>query len=284
MRQQHVLRGTSIHGILAVACLFCTLAVLPGQDRTDEIAKWIAQLGAADFRTREQAGKMLEMLGEKSLPELRKAKGNGTPESNRRVDLVIERIETNLVKAEEKTWKDLDASQRGIRERVLKLVGRISSDADLVSAVYLICTGQRPTEMETRHAQQQLSKHRLLGALKLARGQVESKQFNRDIAVANARVLKLQTDLGAAFGVPERFRLLNRDDSTKVAMEIRTSLAKAAKADATYCDLAFLVTCARFPKTSESNTLLNFLKGRNGDPAGEVVWAIINSAEFLKGN
>jgi hypothetical protein len=74
---------------------------------SESVAKLISQLGAADFRTREQATKELEKVGNSALPALRKAaKGKLELEVKRRIEQLITRIETAPFKAEEKHWQD----------------------------------------------------------------------------------------------------------------------------------------------------------------------------------
>ena len=81
------------------------------------VAKLIAQLGAADVRSRQQASDKLEEFGGPVLPALRKALAVSTEaEDRRRLELVLTRIENTLVKAEEKHWQDFDASRRGVKE------------------------------------------------------------------------------------------------------------------------------------------------------------------------
>jgi hypothetical protein len=60
-----------------------------------EIRAFIARLGADDFRAREDAGKALLAMGERTLPALKAARGTVTdPEARRRVEELIRRIRT----------------------------------------------------------------------------------------------------------------------------------------------------------------------------------------------
>lgn len=56
-------------------------------------AKWAEQLGDRDYRTREQASKELDALGEAALPALEKVLLAGTPEAVRRATAAIGRIQ-----------------------------------------------------------------------------------------------------------------------------------------------------------------------------------------------
>src|SRR5262249_48774330 len=107
----------------------------------DTVAKLIAQLGADDFRTREQASKELVKLGSKTLPALHKAaRGNLNLEARRRIQQVAVRIEDILLEAEDKPWKGLDGPRRGIKERLIRILRKSSSlsDAQVTSAIYLL--------------------------------------------------------------------------------------------------------------------------------------------------
>ncbi|MBX9579136.1 MAG: hypothetical protein K2X87_02415, partial [Gemmataceae bacterium] len=60
----------------------------------------IADLGAADYRTREKAGKALEARGEKVLPALRRAAAEAdSPEVGRRLAVLVRRLEYDRIVA-----------------------------------------------------------------------------------------------------------------------------------------------------------------------------------------
>src|SRR5262245_7070898 len=81
----------------------------PNQPPPEAVAKLITQLGAEDFRSRQDATDKLEKLGGPALPTLRKAaKATRELEVKRRLELVIARIEKALLDAEEKHWQALD--------------------------------------------------------------------------------------------------------------------------------------------------------------------------------
>lgn len=69
----------------------------PAKDATPKAApaaKLIADLGSDDYRTRENAGKGLAQLGEKALPEMRKAlETTDDPEVSRRLTVLVRRID-----------------------------------------------------------------------------------------------------------------------------------------------------------------------------------------------
>jgi hypothetical protein len=126
----------------------------------EAVAKLIAQLSAADFRSRRQATDELEKLGAPVLPALRKAvPATASLEAKRRVEDVVNRIETALLKAEEKRWEDLDAPRRGIKDRLGKILARTPdmSDQQVASAVYLLTVGRAPTDDEIARAKKNLA-------------------------------------------------------------------------------------------------------------------------------
>jgi hypothetical protein len=69
----------------------------PAKDAAPKVlsaAKLIADLGADDYRTRENAGKGLTQLGEKALPEMRKAlETTDDPEVSRRLTVLVRKID-----------------------------------------------------------------------------------------------------------------------------------------------------------------------------------------------
>lgn len=255
------------------------------QPPTESIAKLIAKLGSTDFRTREQATAELEKLGEPALPILRKAAtGDVALEVKRRINEVVERIEQAPRIAEEKLWQNMDQQRRDIKDRLIKILAprkQALSDRQLASAIYLVTTGRAPTEAEAAQAEMQLKErnYKLVPALRLARSLVGSKEYHADLAAANSRVLKLQRDLA------NKVVLLNGAESQKFINEVAASVDKAAKSDMHFCDLAHLLTLSRFPEPNVANNVTAHLKRSASRSSGtaDVVWALVNTNEFLSG-
>jgi hypothetical protein len=271
---------------IALAAMIAGAVPALGQDARpspEAVAKLIAQLGAVDFRTRQQASNELQELGDSVVHTLRKAAmGEVTLETRRRIENVVERIENALLKAEEKHWQELDAGRRDIKERVVKILARTPplSDQQATTAIYLVTLNRRPTDAEIAAAQTQFKErsHRLIAALQLARPLVKGKEYNADVAAANSRILKLPRD---------RTALGNDPDTQRLTKEVAVALNRAAKTDEQFCDLAFLLMLSRFPGAKESTTLTAHLtKTRNNAElraglAEDIIWALINTGEFV---
>ncbi|MFN0052933.1 MAG: WD40 repeat domain-containing protein [Planctomycetales bacterium] len=89
-------------------------------------------------------------------------------------DLEVRGQVENAVKAEDKHWQNLDATQRGIKDRVVKVLTTTPglSNQQVASAVYLLTVGRPPTDEEVKRAQkcQRAPQNRpLMGASKPAR-------------------------------------------------------------------------------------------------------------------
>jgi hypothetical protein len=88
---------------LAILALMCDAAAAldqagPTEEPSQEtVAKLIAQLGAAPFRSRQQASDKLAKLGDPVLPALRKAARTSELEVRRRIELVVIRIQAASV-------------------------------------------------------------------------------------------------------------------------------------------------------------------------------------------
>jgi hypothetical protein len=95
---------------LAILALMCAAAAGLGQAGPTEepspeaVAKLIAQLGAAPFRSRQQASDELTKLGDPVLPALRKAARKSELEVGRRIELVIIRIQAASVEKLVRTY------------------------------------------------------------------------------------------------------------------------------------------------------------------------------------
>jgi hypothetical protein len=197
----------------------------------------------------------------------------------------VNRIETALLKAEEKRWEDLDAPRRGIKDRLGKILARTPdmSDQQTASAVYLLTVGRAPTDDEVARAKKQFAggDFRPASVLQLARALGQGKEFNVKVAAANAHVFKVQKALAGETEL-DKLRQLNGAEFQKLTSEIAGSLAKGVKGDEQVIELAYLLTLSRFPSSAESNRLLAYLKRGTDRPAatGDIFWALMNSREF----
>jgi hypothetical protein len=254
----------------------------------ETVPNLIAQLSAADDQARQQASDKLEKLGGSVLPALRQAAaGSAAVEVQRRLELVVTRIENNLVKAEEKHWQDLDASRRGVKDRLVKIVARTPTltDAQRTSAVYLLTVGRSPTDDEVKRAQKQFveTNGRAAGALSLARSLVQSEEFSAEVADANARLLKVKVDLGPEKDLVKQLHVLNSDEVQKMTTAFAGSLTKRVKTDGPLIDLAFLLVLSRFPKANETERVVAHLKKTGRLQATEdIFWSLLNTKEFLQ--
>jgi hypothetical protein len=254
----------------------------PAQPNDDAVAKLIAQLGAADFRTREQASNKLTKLGDAVLPALRKAAAtNITLETKRRIENIVARIEDDLLEAEEKNWQDLDAPRRDIKDRLIRIVNRRPAldNAQIAEALYLLTSNRRPTYTENAEAQRRFKERnlRLVPVLQLGRALVQGHEFNADLAAANSRVLKAHEDFAATD------LQLNGPETQTVIGAVAASLNRAAKTDEHFCDLAFLLMISRFPDKNQSTSVVAHLKNMKDRKSAteNIIWALINTKEFM---
>jgi hypothetical protein len=261
--------------------------VPPKQPRPGTVAKLIAQLGADDFRSREEASARLEKLGGPVLPELRKAaKSNPELEVKHRIERVVVRIEKALLEAEEKQWQGLDAPRRGIKDRVVKVLAKPAlSDHQVASAVYLLTVARPPTAPEAARARKQLtaSNSRLVGALRLARSLVQGKGASAEVASANGRLFKVQKDLAAEGDLAKKLHRLNGAEFQKITDAVAAALEKAVKTDDQLVDLAYLLALSRFPRATEPAAAVAHLKKskERSRAASDLIWALMNSRELL---
>ena len=285
-----MLNGKSFCVAISLATLALIVRAVSGQPaqqpRPEAVAKLITQLSAADFRSRQQASDELEKLGGPVLPALRKAAPATTSlEAKRRIENVVSRIETALLKAEEKRWEDLDAPRRGIKDRLGKILARTDlSDQQTASAVYLLTVGRAPTDDEVARAKRQFAENdgRPAGILQLAGALVQGKEFNAKVAAANGQVLNLQKGLAGETELADKLRRINRAEIQNLTRDTATSLDKAVKSDEQLFDLAFLLALSRFPTSAESTALLRHLKRVADRPAltADLFWALMNTTEF----
>ncbi|HUR54375.1 MAG TPA: hypothetical protein VMZ71_09600, partial [Gemmataceae bacterium] len=121
--------------IAAVAAVFGIaglVALAGGQPPTKDAApknlsaaKLIADLGSDDYRTRENAGKGLAQLGEKALPEMRKALDTADdPEVSRRLSVLVRKLEHDrLVAPKRVTMAMKDKSIQAYLDEIQKQTG-----------------------------------------------------------------------------------------------------------------------------------------------------------------
>jgi hypothetical protein len=262
-------------------------APAPGQPPSAEaIARLIRQLEAADSRERRQARANLEDFGGPVLPALRQAIAASTQvEVKRRLEDVVARIEKHLLKTEEKYWKDLDASRRGLKDRLVNIVARTPalSSQQRVSAVYLLTVGRPPTDEEVKRAQKQFleTKGRAATAVRLARSLVQGKEYCAAVADINLRLTKVQADLATEKDLNRKLLPLNSEKDLKLCKDLAAALNRVKKADDPLIDLAFLLVVSRFPTENEMKPARAHLKkaGRQGGTE-DMVWALINSKDF----
>jgi hypothetical protein len=287
--------GVALALFLAVLVLLGNVPAAFGQTGTGEqpsaeaVAKLIAQLGADDFRSRQQASEQLEKLGAPILPTLRQAAMmNKELEIKRRIELVVKRIENNLVKAEEKHWQDFDAPRRSLKDRLVKILAKTPtlSDRQVASAVYLLILGRMPTDEEVLQAQKRFAgaNGRTLHALELARMLVQGKEYRADLAATNDRLLKVHEELaGDPMEVASKLHRLNSDEFQKLIGDAAAVLHKTLKADDQLTDLAFLLVLSRFAKDNESKTVVGHLQKTKDRVMAttDIFWALVNTREFL---
>ncbi len=273
--------------ILALNCNFSRGQ--PEQPSPVAVAKLIGQLNSEDFQTRQKATDKLEKFGVPVLPALRKAlKTDVELEARRRIEQVIGRIEAELVQTEEKLWKDFDAPQRGVKDRLIEILDKTPtlSDRQVTAAIYLITVGRSPTEPELKDAQKQLAEGsiRWVSILQLARSLVQGKEFNTALAGVNERLIKARKELATENEIAKALNRLNSAEFDKLIDEAAAAIAKATKTDEDFVDLAFLLTVSRFlEEEQQRKSALGHLKrGPNRATATSTVfWALLNTKEFL---
>jgi hypothetical protein len=259
-----------------------------GPPAPEAVAKLIAQLGAPDFRSRQEASTQLEKLGAPALPALRKAaRAKPELEVRRRIERLVSRIESALLRAEEERWQHLDAPRRALKERLLRILARAPalSDRQAAAAVYLLALGRAPTHEEGTRAQERLAgaAGRARAVLVLARSLAQGKDLSADLAAASRRLLKAQEGLATGTDLAATLARLNGEGFQKTATEVVASLDKAVKADEQLVDAAFLLVLSRFPDAKEARVAAAHLKKgrRRAVAAADIVWALMNTREFV---
>lgn len=196
----------------------------------------------------------------------------------------------NAVKSDELQWQNLDAAQRGIRDRIAKVLHKTVTlgDQQAVLAVYLLTIGRPPTDAEAKHVQKEFTetKDRPLSVLQHARGLVRSKEFNARLAASNVRLFKIQKDLEGLVtkrATGEIPFLMTADELQKLAGDCAATVDQAAKTDQQFVDLAYLLALSRFPSTTETNQLVpHLMKAPDRATATREIFVILlNNNEFV---
>jgi hypothetical protein len=289
-----VVKRSAVAMILVFVALRGPAAAGPGEQDTkgqpspETVARLITELGADRFQSREEASTALEKLGFTAMPALRKAlDGKNELEVRRRIEGLVARIEQNLLKSEEKNWKDLDAPRRGIKDRLVQVLVKTPDldDRQLAAALYLLTVGRPPNPGEVEQAQKQLggAAGRAVQALALARRLAGGKESCAAVADANVRVTKLQTAMLKEPGpLALKLHIMNSDAIQKLTNDLGASLTQAIGTDESLTDAAFLIVLSRFPKTQERQQVLAHLRkmGRQAG-ASDIFWSLLNTREFL---
>jgi hypothetical protein len=200
---------------------------------------------------------------------------------------VVTRIESNLVKAEENHWRDLDAAQRGLKDRLLAILAQTPTlnEQQRASAVYLLSLGRPPTNEEMKEAQKQLveTNGRAASTLSLARSLVRGKEFCAEVAGVNVRLTKARADLIADKEVANQLQRLNSEEFQKMSLEVGNTLSKVMKNDESLVDLVFLLALSRFPRAQDAEMALAHLKKAGRQTGSEnLIWVLLNTKEFQR--
>ena len=193
----------------------------------------------------------------------------------------------NAAKVEDKHWQDLDAPQRGIKDRVVTILTKAPalSDQQVASAVYLLTVGRTPTDDELKRTQKDFaeSNDRPLSALQLTRALVQSKDFNIELAATNGRLFKIPKDLATKREAGQIPILLTADEFQKLTAECAASVNQAVKTDEQFVDLVYLLSLSRFPTATESNQFVAHLKQapERATATRDIFSFLLNSKEFL---
>ncbi|MEI8381306.1 MAG: hypothetical protein WCJ09_14355 [Planctomycetota bacterium] len=190
----------------------------------------------------------------------------------------------SVVQTEDKHWQDLDARQRGIKDRVVTLLTNAPalSDQRVALAVYLLTVGRPPTDTEVEQAQKKFAetKDRPLSTLQLTRTLVQGEDFNTAVAATNDRLFKIQKDLATNREAGIR---MSADEAQKIFAECAKAVNEAAKTDQQFVDLAYLLALSRFPTATESKQSFAHLKQASDRAIAttDIFTFLLNTREFL---
>ncbi|HND50970.1 MAG TPA: hypothetical protein PLV92_01185, partial [Pirellulaceae bacterium] len=191
------------------------------------------------------------------------------------------------LKAEEPHWKDLDASQKSIRDCVVKVLAKKPTlkDERLVAAVYLLCLGRTPTDEESKKAVGVFAeaKDGPLSALKLTRELVQRADFHRGNAAANDRLATMSKYLAALRNGEQPPKLMTMDDSKKIAADCAVDMQCKGQTDEQLVDVIFLLLLARFPTADEAKSFVDYLAKAADKKAAvkDLPFGLMNTQEFM---
>lgn len=255
-----------------------------------EVAKLIEQLSDRRFRARQQAADELVKFGRPVLPALQKAaRATSDPEVKRRVELLVSRIENAEFHAEEERWVKLHDGQRAVKERLFKILDRTPnlSDEQLARSVYLLTVGRPPADEELKSALKQFAEaeRRTVHLLQLTRTLLQGKECKTAVVDTNLTLLNLQKELAAEKRQAELIARVTGPEFQKSCGAIAAALDKVVKSEEQYVTLVMLLALSRFPTANEMNGSTAYLKQaqQRAAAAADIVWAVLNTNEFLKG-
>jgi len=202
-------------------------------------------------------------------------------------ELEIRNQVESALKAEETNWRNLEPSQRGIKDRIAKVLAKTPrlSDKQVASAVYLLTVGRPPTVEEATRAGKEFSQdtNRSLCVLRHARQLVQTKEFSTALAEANNRLFKYQSDIEAKRGTSEIPFVMTADEFRKFTDAIASAVALTTKSDEQFVDLAYLLTVSRFPLETEAGQVIAHRKQATDTAAAnkDLFAFLLNSEEFV---
>ena len=121
------------HLIAVLLLWICCTDIVRAQSTAnfDSIGRLIDQLGAEEFRVRQQAGRQLETVGQPAVEALEKIQQNGSPEQRLRAGQILERIQRDSFVGRlhrlEISLSKVDAQRLPMWTRYSEIVGRNES-------------------------------------------------------------------------------------------------------------------------------------------------------------
>jgi hypothetical protein len=252
--------------VLASILMFaCVARSQPGFPTEGKMKKAVSNLGSSIFRTRQQGEKVLIEFGDAALPTLRvEARSNVALETKRRIENVIERIESDWLAAEAKNWGTLEAPPY-VKDRLVKLMARkpALSEAHCVKAIYLLIANRRPSESETTQACKKFRECNfpVVSTLRIARPLVRNHGENIELIYTFSQVEKENANPNV-FSI-NAFEIFGR------------ALGKNVRKNADFADILFLFILSRYPNAQESAAVLTAL-AETGDRE-RTAWHLVNA-------
>lgn len=252
----------------------------PAPVSPERLQKLIAQLGDGKFQVRKQASEELSRHGRAAVLALKEAAANHKdPEVRKLAGALVEEIE---------------ARDRP-RAALLIVLARFleakpaPSDRQVAVALHLLSLSRAATEAEVDAAEKRLkaAKDRNAEAEALMYALLCGRDFNARLAEVNMKVVELKQKVDGA-PPAEKFGRLNGEEFQKGLKEIARGMRSALekRSDADLLDATFLVVLRRFPKAEENTSALAHLKKVDNRErfVEDLVWALMNTKEFLMGN